>query len=617
MCGIAGALVYSDRAGCVDRGALHRMSERLRPRGPDGHGEYFSANGRLGLLHRRLAIIDLSEAGAQPMRDSESGAQIVFNGEIYNYKTLREGLVARGHVFKSHSDTEVILKLYAEWGVAMLPMLRGMFAFALWDERREGLLLARDQFGIKPLYVADDGGTFRFASQAKALLAGGGIDTAIDPAGMVGFFLWGHVPEPFTMHRAIRSLPPGSSQWVDRDGAKTPIKYYDLARRIEEIEPFSTSLSAVDAQAILSESLRDSMRHHLVADVPVGLFLSGGVDSGLLLALMSETGNASPRTFTLGFEEFVGDPRDETGFAANLAKHYEAIHTERRFGSGDFRQNFAHLMDAMDLPSIDGVNTYFVCKAAAEAGLKVAISGVGGDELFAGYPDFTFVPRTVRLLAPFDGADALGVWTRRIIAPLVQNLSSPKYASLLEYGCRIDSAYFLSRALYMPWELDAMLDPALLAQGFEELDMFEALRDSTPRVPSPRVKLTSLFGAWYMRNQLLRDSDWASMAHSLELRVPLVDVELWETVLRLVLSGNPVGKRELALSPKLQLPHDVVMRPKMGFHIPVRDWLVEDEPAALGERGLRGWARIVSSEFSDDEVTTVSPVTPDLAVVTQ
>ena len=598
MCGIAGTFAYGRSARPVDPAALRRMVERLRARGPDGEGEYLSADGRLGLCHRRLAIIDLTEGGAQPMRDPESGAQIVFNGEIYNFRELRAWLVGRGHVFRSESDTEVLLKLYAEKGPAMLSMLRGMFAFAIWDDKRQAIFVARDPFGMKPLYFADDGGTFRFASQAKALLASGEVETAADPAGAVGFLLFGHVPEPFTMHRSIRSLPAGSSMWVDRNGMRAAETYYDLARRIEGLEPLSVQIKEEEARELLAEALRDSMRHHLVADVPVGLFLSGGIDSGVLLALMCETGTQQPQTFTLGFREFAGGPRDETQCAQYVSDFYKAKHTERYVSHDEFRQNFSHLIDAMDVPSIDGVNAYFVCKSASSAGLKVALSGVGGDELFAGYSDFLFIPKTVRALALFGDTSALGVFIRRLAAPLAGRITSPKYASLIEYGQSVESAYFLSRALFLPWELNAILEPSELKRGLEALNLDHALHQATPDIPNPRVQLSSLFGSLYMRNQLLRDADWASMAHSLELRLPLVDVPLWETVLQLELSGHSVGKQDLSLSPKHELPASLRGRPKMGFHVPVREWLLDDNDVASGERGLRGWARIVNSRYA-------------------
>lgn len=279
MCGIAGIFRYGDNAPLVDLAELERMRDRMATRGPDGAGEWLSADGRVGLAHRRLAIIDLSEAGAQPMVDPATGNVIVFNGEIYNYRELRRGLEAQSAVFHSQSDTEVLLALYRRFGPDMLPKLRGMYAFALWDAREQGLFLARDPFGIKPLYYADDGRTLRFASQVKALLAGGGVDTAPDPAGHVGFFLWGHVPEPFTLYRGIQALPAGTALWVARGGQRKTLVFFDLGRQLREPPSSPAPKSADEAREGLREALLDSVRHQLVADVPVGVFLSAGKDS--------------------------------------------------------------------------------------------------------------------------------------------------------------------------------------------------------------------------------------------------------------------------------------------------------------------------------------------------
>lgn len=280
MCGIAGIFAYGDKAPPIDPAELRRVRDRMAARGPDGAGEWLSPDGRVGLAHRRLAIIDLSEAGAQPMVDPATGNVIVFNGEIYNYRALRRELEARGAVFRSQSDTEVLLALYRCFGPGMLPKLRGVYAFALWDAKEQGLFLARDPFGIKPLYYADDGRTLRFASQVKALLAGGGVDTTPDPAGHVGFFLWGHVPEPFTLYRGIQALPAGTALWVARDGQRRLHLFFDLPRELANTSADGTPpKSWAEARERLREALLDSVRHHLVAHVPVGVFLSAGKDS--------------------------------------------------------------------------------------------------------------------------------------------------------------------------------------------------------------------------------------------------------------------------------------------------------------------------------------------------
>ncbi|EME69335.1 asparagine synthase [Paramagnetospirillum caucaseum] len=580
MCGIAAILAGSSASVPVDGGELLRMRERMIARGPDGAGLWLSPHGLVGLAHRRLAILDLSEAGAQPMASECGRFRLVFNGEIYNHRELRAGLEAEGARFRSHSDTEVILALYARRGRAMLDSLRGMFAIALWDEEKQGLLLARDHFGIKPLYVADDGRTLRAASQVKALLAGGGIGTAPDPAGHAGFFLWGHVPEPHTLYRAIRPLPAGSWLWAGADGRRDEGRFFDFRRELAD---------ARAGQGDLRAALAESVRLHLEADVPVGVFLSAGLDSTTLAALAREAAPLAPRTVTLGFAEFEGSARDEVPLAELVAAHYGTDHQTHRVTGAEFAACRDRILEDMDQPSVDGVNTWFVARAAARAGLKVALSGLGGDELFAGYNDFTAIPKLVRTFRPFQALPGLGRLLRQAARPWIGRVTSPKAAGLAEYGGQWAGAYLLRRGLVMPWELDKVLDPDMARAGLDALAPLTALGAASDGIGSDRLKITALETAFYMRNQLLRDSDWAGMAHSLEIRTPLVDIGLFRAVLPLIMGADPPGKRQMACSARPPLPAPVMERAKTGFFVPVAQW--------LGEKDLRGWAGRVYRAF--------------------
>ncbi len=592
MCGLVGIFPYHADAPPVDHEELLQIRERMFTRGPDGAGLWVSENRRVGLAHRRLSIIDLSESGAQPMVDPETGNRIVFNGEIYNYRLLREELAAVGHRFHSASDTEVLLKLYAVHGNEMLCKLRGMYAFAIWDCLRNGILLARDGFGIKPLYLADDGKTLRFASQVKALLAGGQIDTAPEPAGHVGFYLWGHVPEPYTLYRGIRALPPGSALWIDQSGRKEQVKFFSLSDELSHPPTQDQQITANNARQQLHAALLDSVRHHLVADVPVGVFLSAGLDSTTLTALAKQTGVQELNTVTLGFKEFANTENDEVSLAEAVAHEYNTTHNTRWIREKDFFASLDDLFKAMDQPSIDGVNTYFVCKAAHEAGLKVALSGLGGDELFGGYSTFQALPRMVRLFGSLSRIPGLGKGFRRVSAPLLKHLTSPKYAGLLEYGGDYAGAYLLRRGLFMPWELPQVLDDDMVCAGWNQLQTLPALNRTIEGMDDSRLKVSALETSWYMRNQLLRDSDWASMAHSLEVRVPLVDIELIRTVTHLVKGGDAPGKQDMAASSAITLPEAVLQRPKTGFTVPMREWLLKSQQRRDGQTqcGLRSWA---------------------------
>ncbi len=581
MCGIAGIRAYLDVAPPVDRVELKRINDRMAARGPDGNGLWLAADGRTGLAHQRLAIIDLSEAGAQPMHSACGRFTITFNGEIYNYRELREELAARGYAFRSGSDTEVLLQLYADCGAGMVKKLRGMFAFGLWDAEKRTLLLARDALGIKPLYWADDGWTVRFASQAKALLAGGRVGCDPDSAGVVGFHLFGSVPEPFTVWREVHTLPAGTTLTVDGSGPQSPKRYYDVAEALAERA--SARHDDGNARRLLSYAVRDSVRHHLVADVPVAVFLSAGLDSGALLGTMAalggQSGAQSVSAVTLAFAEFKGLAVDEAPLAGEVARRYGARHILRTVDRAEFETDLPAILDAMDLPTIDGINTWFVAKAAHEAGIKVALSGLGADECFGGYPSFTDVPRSVHWLGPLSFVPGLGPLVRHgLSAAIDAGLGlHPKAAGLLQYGGNWAGAYLLRRSVYMPWELDELIDPTLVADGLRRLaplsHIAAALRGARPLGDFDRV--AALETALYMRNQLLRDADWAGMSHGVEIRVPYVD----PFFLAALPSGDVLArinaKDAVADVPVPPLPAAVRERRKTGFVTPVGRWLRE------------------------------------------
>ncbi len=588
MCGITA--IYSYKRGKsppVEVDELIRTRETMIPRGPDGEGLWFSEDQRIGLAHRRLSIIDLSDTGAQPMEIEGGRYRIVFNGEIYNYRALRHDLEGYGCRFQSSSDTEVLLHLYAKRGPEMVHVLRGMFAFAIWDGVKRGIFLARDHFGIKPLYIHDDGKTFRCASQVKALLAGGGFEQRIEPAGHLGFFLWGSVPEPFTLYQDLFTLPAGHTLWVDENGPRAPQRYFDVADELALAADQPPPARPI--QKVIAGALRDSVQHHLIADVPVGVFLSAGVDSGTITALTSEQ-TPHINAVTLGFKEYAGTERDEVPLACKVAERYGCRHHISHITRKDFDRELPRILTAMDQPSIDGVNTYFVARAATQAGLKVALSGLGGDELLGGYPGFRQIPKLVsaaRIIAAFPG---FGKEFRMFSSPWLRRITSPKYASLFEYGGSYGGAYFLRRSLFMPWELPRILDPDLVREGWETLQPVIRMDDMVARLPTAHAKISALELTHYMRNTLLRDSDWAGMAHSLEIRTPLVDIEVFRAMAPYLVKpeGLP-SKREMAQMPGKTLPEEIVNRPKTGFSIPVQQWL-EEEGSPNKARGLRGWA---------------------------
>jgi len=554
----------------------------MHDRGPDGKGEWYSEDDRVGLGHRRLAIIDLSDDGAQPMISSCGRYVISYNGEIYNYRALRAELEQEETRFYTDSDTEVLLAMFARYGTDMFARLRGMYAIAIWDKKKRRLLLARDPYGIKPLYYADDGWTCRVASQVMALRAGGQISDDPEPAGQVGFLLFGSVPEPFTCWREIRSVPAGSYLWVDRLGAGPSKIHFDLPGLFsvnDEVEKFTT----------LAAAIKDSVQHHLVADVPIGAFLSAGVDSSVLVSMMTQRSAGPVKTVTIGFEEFQGTDIDEVPLAEQIAAAFHTEHSTRLLSREEFEQDLPTILSAMDQPSIDGVNTWFASKACAEIGLKVAISGLGGDEVAAGYPSFSALPKWQRRVRFANWIPGLGILLRAVLVPLLPAMGiNVKAAGMVEYAGSLAGGYLLKRGLFMPWELSRLVGRDLATEGLRRLNPIAGLENSGYRRPmQPEGRISVLEQSAYLRNQLLRDTDWASMAHSLEVRVPFVDRVLQRYMFQ---SGTTVKKAEIA-GVSGQLPTAIVSRRKTGFTTPVGQWIQNSGDVTNTRKKHEHWAR--------------------------
>jgi asparagine synthase (glutamine-hydrolysing) len=600
MCGIVGIHSYLRDHSPVDLGEVVRIRDAMTTRGPDGDGLWHDSTRRIAFGHRRLAIIDITDAGAQPMLDEQHGIVIIFNGEIYNFRGLRAQFETRGYKFRSNSDTEVLLAGYAIHGPEMVRMLRGMFAFAIWDERKQQLFLARDPLGIKPLYYSKTGSFFRFASQVNALRAGGVVGHGDSMAGHVGFFLWGHIPDPFTLYSDIKSLPAGNTLTVSERGVSSPRPYWSLQQALlSGAECGNAPADEEGRRLLLRGALKSSVEHHLVSDVPLGMFLSSGRDSATVLGLTRELVSAPLQTFTLGFREFKNTPSDEAPLAEQVADKYGTNHKTLWITREDFLADLDNFYDAMDQPSIDGVNTYMVCREGHRFGVKVALTGLGGDELFGGYPSFHQVPAMVRAVQRIPFAHVMGRRVRKVLAPVLSYLTSPKYAALIEYGLTISSAYLLRRALFMPWEIDNILGPHITRAGLEELDVERTLYGSFEDLTQSHAIMLTLEMSFYMRDRLLRDSDWASMAHSVELRTPLVDHVLLETLAPTLTSGRPFTKNEMSMTPERRLPDAVLHRRKTGFEVPVREWSATGAVANTKNRGLRSWARMVYARQID------------------
>lgn len=582
MCGLIAAF---STAPFPDH-ALRTGLAHMHARGPDGEGVWQEDGAWLG--HRRLAILDLDPRAAQPMHSACGRYVIAFNGEIYNFHALRSELAAAGASFRTESDTEVLLELFAREGLAVLPKLHGMFAFIIWDRYTQRGLAARDPYGIKPLYVAQVAGGVMLASQVKALMATGLVSNAVDVEGQAGFWLLGSVPEPHTWYRDIRAIPAGHYAWIERNAISKTICWHDIGAGWRNTSP--QRVPDDEVQARVRAALRESVARHLVADVPVGVFLSGGIDSGALAGLMVEAGAHGLTGVTIAYDEFAGRHEDEAPVAAAIAAHYGIAHHVRRVGREEFLADLPCILEAMDQPSIDGINTWYASKAVAELGLKVVVSGVGGDELFQGYESFDQLPKLVarwNALARIPGVPALARLVGRLQARRSGNL---RWQHVADWARSLEGAWWLRRSLHAPQELSARMGAAAAREGLDGFAAQPWVQAMTGPLPAdPRLALGQLESMTYLRNQLLRDSDWASMAHGVELRTPLVDAYLLQQLQPLLGNFHRFSnKRLLAQAPRNPLPEAIITRRKTGFGIPVARWLAE--AGMGGETGSRGWA---------------------------
>lgn len=538
----------------------------LRHRGPDGEGVWRDRGDRAGLVHTRLAIIDLADTGAQPMGEGVinggnargAGGQsarywIVFNGEIYNFLQLRGGLEAQGETFRGQSDTEVLLRLLAHFGKAALPRLAGMFAFAFYDCKSGKGLLARDPFGIKPLYYVERDGGLAFASEVRALRQLISKHETSAEA-LRDTLLWGTVPEPATLVDGIRQLPAGCIlEW--ENGVATIARWHDLR--------FGNGPGPRDVVETTRAGLVESVQRHLVSDVPIGIFLSGGIDSTAILALTREVlgSNADLRTISIGFDDSA---YDESFVARRTARCFGAHHVEWRMTAAEGRAEIAAYLAAMDQPSIDGFNTWCVSKLARREGLKVVLSGLGGDEVFAGYGSFRQVPRFLRFhraLGPLRPSIALA------LACAPRGSRWRRFAGFLRGPGTALAAFHVQRGIFTEAEARA------ITQSLTGVDPGPA-EWSLNGLPEDAADTVSFLEMTrYMRNQLLRDSDVFSMAHGLELRVPLVDAKLFDTLSAIPSSVRLRKGKQLLLDAVPEIPAWVRNRPKRGFHFPFREWM--------------------------------------------
>jgi asparagine synthase (glutamine-hydrolysing) len=550
VCGIVGAV---DRAGSDLGATLRGMADRLAHRGPDDAGVECWPEAGVGLGHRRLSIIDLSAAGHQPMASDDRAVWIVFNGEIYNFKELRKELAADGRAFRSQSDTEVIVRAYQKWGVDCVARLRGMFAFALWDARLRRLLLARDRLGLKPLYYAPLANGLAFASEPKALLAHPALGARLDPVALGDYLSYGYVPHDRCIFAGVRKLPAGHLLTYE-GGALGLSEYWSFTPTPDD--------PSAPTPAALRDELTEAVRLHLIADVPVGAFLSGGVDSSVVTALMSQASATRVRTIAVAFD----DGPSELPFARDVAERWGTDHQEERVAARGVDELIRALARCYDEPLADpsSVPTYLLC-GAARRHVKVAVSGDGGDELFAGYDRYgrmlashgasAAATSVVNGLRGLPGLARLQIFLRQVEPDLVRR-------------------YHQHVGLFDEWEASRLAGPALAPalRGRDSLWLFRKFfRPDLPLLTA----LQWLDLKTYLVDDILVKVDRASMAHSLEVRPPILDHAVAELAFRVPPSrqrDERGGKAFLKAATADLLPPSVLDRGKRGFSPPTTAW---------------------------------------------
>jgi len=591
VCGICGVAFLNRSGDAAER--VRTMAAAMRHRGPDGEG--FLVNDPrapgLALAMRRLSIIDLP-GGNQPIWNEARDVAVIFNGELYNYRELRDRLVRLGHRFSTQSDTEILVHGWEEWGEECLSELRGMFAFAIADFRKHYtsgplLFLARDPLGIKPLYYAQTSEGFAFASEMGALMASGIAARQISQDALTSFLLFGSVSEPVTMYEGVFSLAPGHRVSVyipDRRRLPRPHPWWD-PRRSPAAKDTKRPRSFSAAATALRPLLEDSVRAHLIADVPVGLFLSSGLDSGAIAALAARE-QQGIRSFTLAFP---GTAYDESALTRVVAGRCGTQHTEIPLDGNAIPARLDEALAALDQPTMDGINTYFVSWAAREAGLKVALSGLGGDELFAGYSTFADTPRLSQLATAAKFVpSALRGTTSGMLRSLLASGRSPdaamKATAAWRNPERLPHPYYFARALFPPGEIEKLIEPrfrpsTLAADGYTLeptwLGWLQLAADEAQHM-DPIEALSWLELRTYMASTLLRDTDSVSMARSLEVRVPLLDTPLVEFVAALPDGARRKSGVQKALLVEAMgdlLPAEITSQKKRTFTLPWEEWL--------------------------------------------
>ena len=567
MCGISGIYNFSQK-NINQKQIIERIVKLQNSRGPDAKGIWHSNNNKVTLGHNRLSIIDLSDKARQPFVSRDNNLIITYNGEIYNYKEIRDELSQNKISFKSNSDTEVILESYKYWGVEFVKKLRGMFAFAIWDNTKQELLLARDPFGIKPLYYFKINNILFFASQVKSLLSINNFTFPKSDKSIMDYYLWGNVREPHTLYKDIYSLERGTLKIIDRNFNENLYEYANLKETILGSKKYFFK-NKLELDEKLNHIIRDTVKYHQVSDVPVTFLLSSGIDSNVLLAASENGPNTKLNTLTLDFSEKL----KESSLAEISSKINKIDHTIQNIDDDEIMDLILNYYKLMDVPTNDGLNNYLVSYFAKKKGSKVLISGIGGDEFFGGYPSFKRIPIMTQFSKYFPKNKDLKNSLHKILYKLLKMLNTnTKYADVLKYGNNTFDAFKLQRCVFNPEEVMDLINKNTIEETLNDLEFYKDNETNNNDFDNEQLKIMYYEIKYYLCSKLLRDADWTTMSNSTELRTPFVDWFFFKELLPILKSNIKISKFNMLDSFKELVPNELYSRKKTGFAIPIDEY---------------------------------------------
>jgi asparagine synthase (glutamine-hydrolysing) len=580
MCGLV-AILSHKFSHTVNESDLSPIRDFMNSRGRDDHGCFISDNKKVGLGHRRMSIIDTSDQGHQPMSSaSNEKIKIIYNGEIYNYLTLRNELISKGYKFNSETDTEVILNGYLEWGEKLLNRLEGMFAFVIYDENKNLLFVARDPFGIKPLYISVNPKNIIIASQVKAILQSKDVSKERCSEGHVSFFLWGHVSEPYTFYKSIKAVKAGTFLIINHEGKIIEKEFFNISTYYRD-NNFKNENFAL--------AIGNSVKKHLVSDVSLGVFLSSGIDSSVVAYHVAKNSKEKIKTLSIGFENFINTDLDETVLALKTSRQIGSDHKTSFINDDSLKNEMDNFISKMDQPTTDGFNMWLACKEANKMGCKVMLTGLGGDELFSGYPSFNQIPNLLnnKLVSTLRFLN-MGTILRKISYPIIKSFVPPKYAGIVEYSSSVSNAFLLRRGFYMPWEIQKHLSLNDIDEALSNVLCDYEMQAKEFQDLSINLQIKILEQTKYMKDKLLKDMDWIGYEHEIELRTPLLDLN--------ILNFSMGCSKTDLFNTTSDLPIEILRRSKTGFATPSKIYSRENKKSNR-RKTTRAWHSEVYEKY--------------------